>query len=699
MPVVQGKCPGCQRVLRIPADWLGTKSMRCKHCGKVFQLRSPANQSSKTESKPASVAAPGLPNGAGQSVREKQAVSPSAEPAVQEAVSSDVGVVKLDDLYSPTLARYRRRTNWPQQFAVLAVVVLVVSGVAGAVYLAVQTVNSEPDEKTPRKADTIAVVPAAPVNPRTESLDDPNDASDITFPRRALFICVSNYLYANPVSYGSKTRTVHHVLDRLATALHVPSHQRYELSDAAQVDAHPTTKPVIERTLTDFLQSSRAQDRIIIFFAGHAVVVGEDSYLVPLEGEMTKKETLIPLKWVYEQLGKCKARQKVLIMDVCRFDPSRGLERPGSGPMGPKLDAALKNPPKGVQVWSACVEKQYSYEGYVMLRPGEVAHAGFFLDELLEAVGAEEKKHVRLGIAKPEESLPLDFLAQGREKAAGVNRGTSMEAEEVYKSPQTPRLVGEETGTASYDPKESPPAPLVIQPPPLPDGSASADQRLVAEILRQIDVIPPLKDPKEGVHYLNSDALPPFSAAVMEQYRDDPNSPLRAAVQKAILALSKQQAFLRDEHRGEGDDAQIKKRILDFQKKEVAPVESELNDALEELQKAGELKDKESSKRWQANYDYVLARLKARIAYVHEYNYVFGQIRKDGLPPRDPKIHTGWRLASQEKVQSGNDTRKLVTEAKKSFEALAKNNQGTPWEILAKREMMTALGLHWQPTR
>src|SRR5205085_2021262 len=172
------------------------------------------------------------------------------------------------------------------------------------------------------------------------------------------------------------------------------------------------------------------------------------------------------------------------------------------------------------------------------------------------------------------------------------------------------------------------------------------------------------------------------SSSVMEKYRDDPNSPLRAAVEKAILVMSKQQAILRDEHKGGGDDAQIKKRILEFQKKELAPVESELNDALEELRKAGEDKDKETSKRWRANYDYVLARLLGRIAYVEEYNYLFGQIRKDTLPPRDPKIHTGWRLASQQKLQSPGEARKLAAEAKKILEKLAKQNQGTPWEIL-----------------
>jgi phage FluMu protein Com len=36
--VVQAKCPQCQKVLRIPADWL-KQTMRCKHCGQTFQPR------------------------------------------------------------------------------------------------------------------------------------------------------------------------------------------------------------------------------------------------------------------------------------------------------------------------------------------------------------------------------------------------------------------------------------------------------------------------------------------------------------------------------------------------------------------------------------------------------------------------------------------------------------------------------------
>ena len=57
---------------------------------------------------------------------------------------------------------------------------------------------------------------------------------------------------------------------------------------------------------------------------------------------MDKADTLIPLKWFYEQLTKCKARQKVLVLDVNRYNQTFGQERPGGDEMGPKLDAMLK---------------------------------------------------------------------------------------------------------------------------------------------------------------------------------------------------------------------------------------------------------------------------------------------------------------------------------------------------------------------
>src|SRR5262249_34183769 len=143
--------------------------------------------------------------------------------------------------------------------------------------------------------------------------------------------------------------------------LRIPATQLLHLSDAA-LQPHAPLKGVIEETLHDFLASSRRRDRVLVVFVGHLVEVGSEAYLVPIEGHLDEVATLIPLKGVFKQLAECKARQKVLLLDVCRAQPTRGAERPSGGPLSTRLEEILKKTPKGVQVWAGCSAEQHSYE-------------------------------------------------------------------------------------------------------------------------------------------------------------------------------------------------------------------------------------------------------------------------------------------------------------------------------------------------
>ena len=40
--VVRAACPGCQRSLNVPAEWIG-KTVRCKHCGHESRFEVPAS--------------------------------------------------------------------------------------------------------------------------------------------------------------------------------------------------------------------------------------------------------------------------------------------------------------------------------------------------------------------------------------------------------------------------------------------------------------------------------------------------------------------------------------------------------------------------------------------------------------------------------------------------------------------------------
>ena len=122
-----------------------------------------------------------------------------------------------------------------------------------------------------------------------------------------------------------------------------------------------------------------------------------------------------------------------------------------------------------------------------------------------------------------------------------------------------------------------------------------------------------------------------------------------------------------------------------------------LNDALEDMEKVKKMRAK-ASKRWQANYDFMLARLQAQIAYLYEYQSMLGQMRKE-FPRRDPEVHGGWRLASQTELTGDAKGKRLAKNSRKLLDQMVKEHAGTPWEVLAKREKLTALGLEWKPTR
>ena len=172
----------------------------------------------------------------------------------------------------------------------------------------------------------------------------------------------------NPVHYGTTQSAGYPgsstsvLASRLSNApMYFPATQVVEVSDSASSPVNPQ-KSVIEDAVSQFCNTSREQDRIVILFAGHAVEIDKEAYLVPYEGHKDDAKTLIPLAWVYDQLAKCKARQKIFVLDAFRFPPARGFELPGTGAMSEDFEAKFHNPPPGVQAWSACVKDQQSIE-------------------------------------------------------------------------------------------------------------------------------------------------------------------------------------------------------------------------------------------------------------------------------------------------------------------------------------------------
>jgi hypothetical protein len=682
---LHAKCPGCGNVLRVPTEWIG-RALRCKHCGATVQAKVRSNGVSNGAPSPAPP--PPVPLAMPLASASATTTVNSAAPFAFDIEGSTPPPLAATDgeLGIRLPGSFRRRRSSPWRTAIIAIILcalfgggvtaLILSGGVDRIRANLASTTETPSDKEKPSVPPVHL-------PKAES-----------YPRRLLAVGVSNYWYANPVTYGEDMRGLDGVIQKLAEAFHVPSGQFALLSDGAPQPI-PPTRALIQKTVSEFLNTSRPADRIVLLFVGHAVTLDKHAYLVPIDGELKAKATLIPLNWLYGELAKCKAKQKVLIADLCRYDPGRGSERPGSGPMDKELANELKHPPDGVQVWSACSAGEYSYEGQVYLGDGTSRHVGFFLNEWYEAVGPTVEKHLHLMPQKPGDPLPLDVFAHGDGKAPGVLRGTTQQVRDWLDVPQTPFVAGQEpAGGPPYDPNATEPPQLVLHRPAPPAGQALADARMLHDILHETG-----EDlNRNGSPPLNPVTMPFFNARLAQTYKDDgKDTPLRDAVRKADQLLKKHAGTFNEEFQGAADK-NVKKAV---RMKQYMPARAiaEIESMLADLEAAKTTKPREKSKRWKADAEFVTAKLEARRVYLYQYDLMLAKILKDQLPhPKNGKS-SGLRLAAQEKldIQSGQEWKKRAADSRKLFLKITKTYKGTPWEFLAKREALTALGLSWQP--
>lgn len=164
------------------------------------------------------------------------------------------------------------------------------------------------------------------------------------------------------------------------------------------------------------------------------------------------------------------------------------------------------------------------------------------------------------------------------------------------------------------------------------------------------------------------------------------------AIREAWRPVGKRPTF-RAEFRGTATDA-VKKEL---EKEQVFPARAitKLELALVRLELVEPLRAAEP-KRWQAHHAYAIAQVKARLAFLDEYNARLGNIRTDSLPDLDrSKGQDGYRLEPTEKVRSKQGQR-LADESKEQFATIAADHPNTPWAVLADRAAGTPLGLRWE---
>lgn len=792
--VVQAKCPHCQNVLRIPAEW-ADKEMRCKNCKQTFQAKV----------KTSSNVAAGAPK-AQANVPIAQSAKPKSVPVAQPAKSIPIGIAAGappqstggspfgfdDNAQPPSIARRRGRGRGMLLLVVMFFFLfLFAAGAAGfVVYKAMNNelpdllepsqpiargdgkksennpvrpptdgandkkkantddskkdkdgaVTEPPPKKTPPKKN-----PPKKEPPKTDvpKKDPPKDGDVVKkelpkkpplftndpFPRRALLVSVNNYLFYNTVHYGNEAKALRAdypgsstgvLRDRFSRPpLNFPATQVYELSDGVPPELgkpHSTQKSVIQDAIKDFVADTRAQDRVVILFAGHAAAIEDKAYLIPSDGDVKDVASLVPLKWVYDQLAACKAQQKILILDVFRYSPSRGsdIALTGDGDEGtlPKaFEMEIMSPPDGVQVWSACSKHQNKdnkdeeivYESSIELEGGSA-----FLQALCASLQGGPKMD---GISNPTQPIPIDALQKDvNERLKGLLM------------PEKRTQVSMLTGKASdkvidYDKDEPLPVALKLKP-PTAGGAMAASKEDVNSILEFFRELPQVRETRAGdKNLLSSNSLPAFSAKKIESYKTDKfkdfadlqskfkadkmefakEYPLRAAIVEAVEALQESNKIRMREVLSKADTDPKRKAAMRLEQEPLGMSEFKLQRALTNLKIVGEKREMETSRRWQANFDYTQARLQSRVVYLIEYNYLLGRVLADDLPELAPG-QTGWRIGSGKKIAvTERKAKDLAKDTKKLWDKIVADYPDTPWALLASREKDIALGLQWRP--
>ncbi|MCE9529850.1 MAG: caspase family protein [Planctomycetes bacterium] len=749
---VQITCPNCRNALRIPADMVEV-ALKCKFCGNILQI-------SKRSSQPAAPPAPPpftgfqAPTGPGYAqappmpeysppaysapMQQPLATQPiphtsrAPRPLVEEvaAAPSDYNAA-----FDRAGRRHKGRGNYKgprgngaklKWIAVGSILVLGM-GVFAAVVAQPQWFRKITTQASTSNTDSNDKQNDGGGTGNTSKKNGSKNSGGVPkpeektgpMPRRMLAIGITNYLYSNTLQYGdtliaseSRRMDFFKSLDRLASGWRIPKDQVTYLTDGPVQDnktdyQHPPLKMVVEGTLDNFLSSCRAQDRIVIVFAGHAIEKEGEAYLVPLEGEFEELGSLIPLKSFYEKIDKCVAQEKFVIFDVCRFDRNRGFERPAFGVMTEALEKALHSSPDGVSVMTSCSKDQYSFETeYAEIDRIEMRGSAFFaLFATADDKGIFGKRQAGTQIHHPADPLPIKPLADFMESRLPPL------IKDLEKLEQKPKLTykAREDGPA-YDPKE-PLANKVVKATPPP----TAKREEVVALFKEVS-LPSLKSIRKDVEGRGLADSFPFTEEQLKDYFDngptfaqiekepkkfEAEYPLRVAAVQAIVDMRKlknddNKLALPEYFKSPVNDA-TKKKITDDYQREITDRQGTLEEHREKLASLEKKKPMEKSKRWLANYDYAYAQVRARLAYIFEYNLALGNVKLEKLPELEAdKKQNGWKLASVEKMVSPKEIRDIAEEAKTAMSEIVKDYPNTPWAVMAKAQRHFAFGLQWQ---
>ena len=198
-----------------------------------------------------------------------------------------------------------------------------------------------------------------------------------------------------------------------------------------------------------------------------------------------------------------------------------------------------------------------------------------------------------------------------------------------------------------------------------------------------------------------------FDPNAMREYRPDWSSqeqyakavqkdPIRGAVIQAAM-LTQQKLPGQPRLSFPSADSPDFKEVMADNQENVARIAYTVDEALGPIAAVAKLRDRETSRRWRAHYDLIRGRLLAMKFRCSEYQTACAKMKKDAPRFKDPKSNA-WRLVPTDQFLSGPKDVALAREAQALLRRVVEDHPGTPWALLAGRELKDPFGFKWVET-
>ncbi|WP_437203052.1 vWA domain-containing protein [Planctomicrobium sp. SH664] len=142
------------------------------------------------------------------------------------------------------------------------------------------------------------------------------------------------------------------------------------------------------------------------------------------------------------------------------------------------------------------------------------------------------------------------------------------------------------------------------------------------------------------------------------------------------------------------NDDILRREIAEAQKP-VAEIDYALRRMFDMLSSGESARNSLKEERWRAAFDLAMGRILAMRVRYFGYNQMLANMKVSPQKFKDDKSNM-WRLVPSDQIDTGPQMRKAAEQAKEYLQRCINENPGTPWALLAQRELSTDLGWSWK---